>query len=47
MLAVGPPHRRFELAQANLSGQFLWYADLRDAYLTFANLQGTDLTLAT
>src|SRR5262245_40295193 len=46
MLGFGPPHRRFDLFRANLSGQYLVREDLRKAVLELANLRDADLSVA-
>jgi uncharacterized protein YjbI with pentapeptide repeats len=43
MLGFGLPHRPFNLFRANLSGQWLFKEDLREADLGFANLRGAHL----
>jgi Pentapeptide repeats (8 copies) len=43
MIAFGPPRRPFELYLANLSGQWLWSEDLRNANLNSANLSRASL----
>jgi Pentapeptide repeats (8 copies) len=44
MLRFGPPHRPFNLFQANLSGQSLLGEDLSEANLRLANLREANLT---
>ena len=43
MLGFGPPHRRFHLFHANLSGQWLFNEDLGQADLGLANLRDANL----
>ena len=44
MLGFGPPHRRFHLFHANLSGQWLFNEDLGQADLGLANLRDANLS---
>jgi Pentapeptide repeats (8 copies) len=46
MLGFGPPHRRFDLFLANLSGQWLVGQDLRNADLGLANLRNATLSFS-
>jgi hypothetical protein len=45
MLRSAPMHRSFNLYHANLSGAYLGFTDLSDAFLARANLSGADLSL--